>query len=179
VVARRRKAQRAVTLAQRLARRVERQPNSVGLLYEWFDAMSAEKGPAAAAAQLAAFSKRTRAWGPALVLGYCLFGVGRAQAAVKAFREAYGRLPAEKTLYALSGALLVTDRIGEAIRLLEAHGKRRRLTARPLVSLANAYLAKGEPAKAEEALRRISPKDRAYWSQLVDSAWERLAWGKR
>jgi predicted Zn-dependent protease len=175
--ARRKTPARPFSRSPRLAERVAKHPNGLGTLYNWFDAVVEERGPDVAIARLRALSNKTKAWGPALALGYCLFGLGETEAGVRALREAYRRKPGEKTLYALSGALLMTDRVDEAVELLQRHDKSRRITARPLVNLANAYLAQGEAAKAEGALRRISAASREDWDELVDSAWQRLKWG--
>lgn len=151
----------------------------MGGVYDWFDAMVDERGEGVAVARLTAFAKKSKAWGPPHALGYSLFGIGRKKAAVEAFRLAYRRNPSEKTLYALSTALLVAGRADESIKLLLRHDRKSRITARPLVTLANAYHARGERAKAEAALRRIRPSDREGWETLVDSAWQRLRWGGR
>jgi len=174
--ARRKSPAKRLSRSARLAARVKRRPNDLGAIYDWFDAMVEENGRSAAVARLSAFSRRTKAWGPPLALGYCLFGLGRTKAGVEALRQAYDRNPSEKTLYALSGGLLVTDRADEAVELLLNHDGSKKITARPLVNLANAYLARGDRVKAEAALRRIAAAEREDWRELVDSAWQRLAW---
>src|SRR5882672_10201199 len=91
--ARRKSAAKRESASKRLARKVAKRPTDVGGLYSWFDAMVIEHGKKVAVSRLSAFSKKTRAWQPALVLGYCLFGLGRSKAATQAFQEAYRRWP--------------------------------------------------------------------------------------
>src|SRR6267142_2559671 len=77
----------------RLARKVAKRPSDVDALYSWFDAMLVERGKRTAVSKLSSFSSKSRAWQPALVLGYCLFGLGRPRGAINAFWEAYRRWP--------------------------------------------------------------------------------------
>lgn len=151
-----------------------RDPEDVEALYRWFDALATERGPEEALHALRAFAATSTAAAPSLVLGYCLFGVGRRREAVDQFRRAHARRPREPTLYGLSSALIVTGRAEEALELLNAAGRRRPLTARPLVSLANAYLARGQPGHAARTLRRISARGRSDWKELVESAASRV-----
>lgn len=160
----------------RLTAKLARNADDIGLLYAWFDALAAEQGERRAVAALARRANEASSYAPALVLGYCFFGVGRPREAVKAFELAYRRRPNEQALYALSGALLANDRIDEALALLKAADAKRPLATRPLVNLANAYAAKGAVRQARRALDRISPTGRKEWKQLVDSARERLDW---
>ena len=143
-------------------------------LYGYFDALVEESGTLRALEALEAWGRQTGAPSADLVVGYCLFGLGRNGEAVESFWRAHRARPREPTLYALSCALTVTGNAAESRRLLGAASRGRRLTARLLVSLADAHLAGGRPAAAESALRRITPRGASDWSELVESAWERV-----
>ena len=154
--------------------RLRRDPNDVEAIYGYFDALSEEAGTARALEALEAWGKRAGAGSWDLVLGYCLFGLGRNAEAVEQFRRAHRARPREPTLYALSSSLIVTGRPGEAREVLGAAARRRPLPARLLVSLADAHLAEGHPGEARAALRRITRRGAADWSELVASARERV-----
>src|SRR3990172_5696700 len=158
----------------RWARRLRRDPNDVEALYGYFDALVEESGTLRALEALEAWGRQTGAPSADLVVGYCLFGLGRNGEAVERFRRAHRARPREPTLYALSCALTVTGNAAESRRLLGAASRGRRLTARLLVSLADAHLAEGRPAAAESAPHRITPRGASDWSELVESAWERV-----
>jgi tetratricopeptide (TPR) repeat protein len=160
----------------RVTAKLAKSADDIGLLYEWFDAMATERGAQRAVDALSRRAAESSSEAPALVLGYCLFGLGRQADGVKAFELAYRRRPNEQTLYALSGALLVGDRIDEGLALLKAADAKRPLATRPLVNLANAYAAHGDLRASRRALDRISPTGRKEWKQLVVSARERLVW---
>ncbi len=164
------KAGGTVTKSARWRRRLRRDPNDIEALYGYFDALVEEEGTLPAVEALEAWGRRKGAGSVDLVLGYCLFGLGRHAEAVEQFRRAHRARPREPTLYGLTSALIVTGRPAEARELLAAAGRRRPLTARLLVSLANAHLAEGHSAAAEAALRRITPRGASDWSELVDSA---------
>lgn len=159
-----------------LTAKLAKNADDIGRLYEWFDALAAKQGERRAAAALTRRARESPSYEPALVLGYCLFGLNRPGDAIRAFALAYRRRPNEQTLYALSGALLVDDRIDRALQLLEAADAKRSLATRPLVNLANAHAAQGDLRAARGALDRISPTGRKEWRPLVESARERLEW---
>lgn len=154
----------------RLRLQVSRDPEDVEALYAWFDALSAHAGSQSALAALRALAERPGASSPSLVLGYCLFGLGRNREGVVAFERAHKRRPREPTLYGYASALLVTGNPQQALAVLEAADRRGKLTTRPLVCLANTYLALGRLRLAEKTLRRVSPRGEADWRELVESA---------
>lgn len=169
----------AAGTSARWMRRLGREPDDVEALYGYFDALVEERGARWALQALEAWGTKARAPSVGLVLGYCLFGLGRTDEAVEQFRRAHRTRPREPTLYGLTSALIVQGRPGEARRLLAAADRRRPLTARLLVSLANAHLAEGHRAGAQAALRRITPRGASDWSELVDSARDRARKARR
>lgn len=159
---------------ERLQLQVGKDPEDVEALYAWFDALAAQAGSQTALAALRSLAARPRASSPSLVLGYCLFGLGRSREGVVAFERAHRRRPREPTLYGYACALLVSGNPKEALALLKAADRRGRLTARPLVCLANTYLALGKPRLAEGTLRRVTTRGARDWQELVDSARARV-----
>lgn len=148
---------------QSLRRRLERDPPDFDALYAWFDGLVASSGADQAVIEFESFSRSSRSFAPALVLGYCAFAVGRGEEGVAQFKVSFERRPTEQTLYGLSSALLGVGRTGEAIELLHKADQRRRLATRPLVSLANAYAVRGQFDQAAATLRRIGPTGRREW----------------
>ncbi len=155
---------------------VELDPNETDALNLWFDLVANEAGIPQAVAEIdVVASQRPEAWGPNLVLGQRLLPMGRTDEGIERLRRADAIGRNDETVQALGSSLLGSERVDEAIDVLEKAGELRELGPGAILVLAQAYAARGDAGAALETVELFNPEKDPKWKPAFDALRSRIA----